>query len=155
MWKRSHLAGRGGCRRQGATLVEMTLVILLFLTLVLGMLDLGIMVTRSQSLSQAARSGARAAIVRGEFAEVLGSLGSTAYSGTANDNQPIANAVRSQLILMNPANVRLNVTWPEGSNEVGKRVHVTVAADFTPLVTFVFGSPTWTLIGSSEMHIAH
>jgi Flp pilus assembly protein TadG len=142
-------------RRRGASLAEGTLVLMLFFTLVMGMIDLGIMTTRSQSLAQAARSGAREAIVRGEFADVLGHQGPTAYSGAASDSNPIAVAVRRQLLAMNPANVRVNVTWPDGNNHFGSRVRVTAAADFTPMMTFIFGSPTWTLTGSSEMHIAH
>jgi Flp pilus assembly protein TadG len=133
----------------------MTLILMLFLTLVLAMIDLGIMTTRSQALAHAARSGARAAIVRGEFADTLGTLGPSAYSGTANDSQPVAQAVRAQLVAMNPANVRVNVTWPDGSNEFGKRVRVTASADFTPIMTFIFGHPTWTLTGASEMTVAH
>src|SRR5262245_26418929 len=142
-------------QRRGAAALEMVIIILVFLTLVLGMIDLSIMVTRLQTLAHAARSGSRAAMVRGEYADLLGPQGPTAYTGTANDNHPIAQAVRNQLILMTPANVRLNITWPEGSNEVGRRVRVTAAADFTPLMTFIFGAPTWTLTGSSEVHLAH
>ena len=149
------MSRRCWARRRGTSLVEGTLVLMLFLTLVLGMIDLGIMMTRSQSLAQAARSGARAAIVRGEFADVLGHLGPTAFSGTANDSNPVAVAVRGQLLAMNPANVQVSVTWPEGSNEFGKRVRVTASAGFTPVMTFIFGSPTWTLTGSSEMYVAH
>ena len=136
-------------------MLEMVIIILVFLALVLGMIDLAIMVTRVQTLAQAARSGSRAVMVRGEYANLLGPQGPTAFNGTANDNHPIAQAVRNQLILMTPANVRLNVIWPEGSNEVGRRVRVTASADFTPLMTFIFGSPTWTLTGSSEVYVAH
>jgi Flp pilus assembly protein TadG len=142
-------------QRRGATLVEMTLVILLFLALIFGMLDLGILLTRLNSLTQAARSGARAAIVRGEFADVLGRQGPTAYSGTAAEDHPITNAVRRQLIVMDPSQVTVNVTWTDGNNELGSRVRVSASAGFTPMMTFIFGSPTWTLTGSSEMHIAH
>jgi len=141
--------------RRGATLVEMTMVILLFLIMVFGMLDLGILLARLNSLSQAARSGARAAIVRGEFADLLGKLGPTAYSGTAAASDPIPTAVRGQLIMMDPAAVNVNVTWPDGSNALDSRVKVTASAGFTPMMTFIFGAPTWTLTGSSEMHITH
>ena len=134
-------------------MTETALVLVLFLILVFAMIDLGIMVARSQALSEAARSGARSAIVRGELAN--SPLGPSAMSGVASDNNAIAIAVRSHLMLMDPENVNVNVTWPDGSNKINKRVHVTLNADFTPITTFIFGSPTWTLSGDSEMHIAH
>ena len=149
--KRSNRALRRS--RRGAALAETSIVLVTFLILVFGMIDLGIMVSRSQSLAEAARNGARAAIVRGEFA--TSPLGPTAISGVASDSNAIANALRPQLILMDPTQVRLQATWPDGGNEVNQRVHVTISADFTPITTFIFGAPTWTLQGDSEMYIAH
>jgi Flp pilus assembly protein TadG len=140
------------CRR-GATLTETTIVLMVFLVLVFGMIDLGIMVSRSQSLSEAARSGAREAIVRGEFA--ISPLGPSAFTGVASDSNAICDKIRPQLLLMDPAQARVNVTWPDGGNEINQRVHVRVEADFTPIMTFIFGAPTWTLHGDSEMYIAH
>lgn len=134
-------------------MAETAIVLVTFLMLVFGMIDLGIMVSRSQSLSEAARNGARTAIVRGEFS--TSPLGPTAFSGVASDSNAIADKIRPQLILMDPTQVRVNVTWPDGGNEINQRVHVTVSADFTPITTFIFGAPTWTLQGDSEMYIAH
>lgn len=142
------------CRsRRGATLTETSIVLVTFLVLVFAMIDLGIMVSRSQSLSEAARNGTRSAIVRGEFAN--SPLGPSAISSVASDGNPIATAIRPQLILMDPTRVRINATWPDGGNKINQRVHVTVSADFTPITTFLFGAPTWTLTGDSEMYIAH
>lgn len=141
--------------RRGATMTETAIVLMIFLVLIFGMLDLGIMVARQQMLAQAARGGARAAIVRGEYADVLGSMGPTEITGYASDNHAVAAAARPYLVLMTPSNVRLRVTWPNGTNEFGEPVRVSTSADFTPIVTFIFGSPTWTLTGTSEMPIAH
>lgn len=146
---------RGRRVRRGATLTETAIVLMIFLVLIFGMLDLGIMVARQQMLAQAARSGARAAIVRGEYADLLGPMGPTAITGYASDSHAVAAAARPHLLLMTPSSVRLNVSWPDGSNEFDQRVRVSTSADFTPLITFLFGSPTWTLTGTSEMHIAH
>lgn len=134
-------------------MTETTIVLMVFLLLVFGMIDLGVMVARSQSLAEAARNGARASIVRGEFAQ--SPLGPTAISGVAADSNPVADALRQQLVLMDPKEVRISVTWPDGGNKFNQRVHVTVSADFTPIMTYIFGSPTWTLHGDSEMRIAH
>lgn len=139
--------------RRGATLTETSIVLMVFLLLVFGMLDLGIMVTRSQSLSEAARNGAREAIVHGEYA--ISPLGPSSLTCVASDSNAIADKIRPQLLLMDPAQVRINATWPDGGNEINQRVHVRVEADFTPIMTFIFGAPTWTLHGDSEMYIAH
>ncbi len=56
-------------------MVEMAIVLLLFLTLVFGMLDLGLGVYRFNELSQAAREVAREAVVHGEYADKLGPWG--------------------------------------------------------------------------------
>jgi Flp pilus assembly protein TadG len=149
------IARRSKRARRGATMTETAIVLMVFLVLVFGMLDLGIMVARSHALSQAARSGARAAIVRGEYAATLGSLGPSGLTTTAADSDGVSQAVRNQLVTMTPSSVNVNVTWPDGNNQVGSRVRVVVNADFTPIMTFIFGSPTWTLSGSSEMLIAH
>jgi Flp pilus assembly protein TadG len=141
--------------RRGATMTETAIVLMVFLLLVFGMLDLGLMVARSHALSQAARSGTRAAIVRGEHAATLGSLGPSGLTTTAADSNAVSAAVRNQLVTMTPSSVNVLVTWPDGNNQVGSRVRVVVNADFTPIMTFIFGSPTWTLSGSSEMLIAH
>ena len=73
----------------------------------------------------------------------------------AADSNPIADALRPHLVLMDPRDVRVSATYPDGGNKVNQRVHVTVSADFTPIMTFIFGAPTWTLRGDSEMHISH
>ena len=134
-------------------MTETTIVLMVFLLLVFGMIDLGVMVARSQSLAEAARNGARASIVRGEFAQLP--LGPAAIDSVAADSNPVADALRQQLVLMDPKEVRISVTWPDGGNKFNQRVHVTVSADFTPIMTYIFGSPTWTLHGDSEMRIAH
>lgn len=141
--------------RRGATLAETAIVLTVFLLLLFGLFDLGIMAVRSQSLSQAARNGVRAAIVRGEYADVLGKMGPDEILGRASDDNAIAAAARPHLNLMNPADVQLQATWLDGNNQEDSRVRVRLSADFTPITTFIFGSPTWTLSGTSEMHIVH
>ena len=141
--------------RRGATTLELAIVLLVFLMLTLGMLDLGLAVFRSHVLSHAARQGTRQAMVRGEFADRLGKLGPAAFSGTAADNQAVADALRPHLVTMDPSDVMLQVEWPDGSNEVKDRVKVTLSAEYAPVTTFLFGNPSWTLRSSSTVTIAH
>src|SRR5512135_973199 len=70
--------------RRGAALVELSVVLMMFLTLVLGMLDLGIGVFEYNTISQVARAGARKAITHGYLAaynSTMNAWGPTNYSG--------------------------------------------------------------------------
>ncbi|HUT14608.1 MAG TPA: TadE/TadG family type IV pilus assembly protein [Thermoguttaceae bacterium] len=140
---------------RGTTSVEMALVLLLFLTLVLGMLDLGIGVFRYNLLAQAARQGARQAIVHGTLADRLGPWGPQSYSGQGDDSHPVADAVRPSLTAFDPSEVGIQADWIDGDNEFEKRVRIAVSAPYRPIMTFIFGNPTFTLRGTSTMPIAH
>lgn len=161
---RIHKLGRA---RRGATIVEMAVVLLTFLTLVLGMLDLGLGVARYNSLAHAARQGARQAIVHGSMANRLGvwgpaTVGPFSLSATppsivlpSTDAADIAAFIQPTLVHFNPVEVTVTVAWPEGDNEFGKAVTVTLSAPYRPMMTFIFGNPTITLTAESTMSIAH
>jgi Flp pilus assembly protein TadG len=148
--------GAGKARhRRGATMVEFAIIIIVFLTLVLGMLDLGLAVFRSHVVSYAARQGARQAIVHGEFADKLGPWGPTTFTGTGATDNPISDAVEPYLVGIDPADVVVKAEWIDGGNKLEQRVRIDVTTTYSPTITFVFGNPTWTLTGSSTMPIAH
>ncbi len=143
--------------RRGATVAELAVVMGIFLTLVLGMLDLGLGVFRYNLLAQAARQGARQAIVHGDMADRLGTWGPGAYSGTAADGTEIALAIQPLLRGIDPAQVSIQAEWLDGGNEVAEehRVRITVSTPYQPAMTFIFGNPTFTLEATSTMAIAH
>lgn len=154
--------------RPGASMVESAIVILVFLIFVLGMIDLGVGVTRYHIASQGARCAARQAIVHGEFCPAGykgGQWGTTPLDCAADDtSHPIVNEVRPFLTGLDPTETRLVVEWPgddgiagnsDDSNRVGKPVRVRVTTPFRPMLTFLFGNPTFTLRASSTMPIAH
>ncbi len=153
-------------RRRGATMTETVITLLVFFTLIFGMLDLGIAVFQRQLLSQAARQIGRTTIVHGELADQLGPWGPDTISGTAAENadadpadpgQQIAEICRSTLVGIDPNEVTYEVTWIDGGNDpmVGHRVNVSVSAPYQPIMTFIFGNPTFMLTGESTMRIAH
>ncbi len=148
-----HYSSRHGARG-GATTIETAITIMIFVTLVFGMLDLGLAVFRRQLLAEAARQVARQAIVRGSMSSVLGSWGPTTHAGTADADDDFGNAVESLLTGMDPADVSVQVEWPEG-NDLDDPVRVTLSTTYTPLLTFVLGSDPYTLSAFSEMGIAH
>jgi Flp pilus assembly protein TadG len=141
-------------RRRGAVAVEAAVSALVFLTMVLGMIDLGVGVYRNNTLSQAARYLARQAIVHGQKSTSAWGTTTVNVAASASGNAQ-ANAVRPMLPSFNLASTTVHVEWLDASNAVGKRVRVTVSTPYHPIMTFIFGNPSITLSASSTMTIAH
>ena len=157
--------------RRGTTLLEAVLTITALLTLILGTIDLGMAVFRQQVLSQAARQGVRKAIVHGKLAPSGWNGGPwgpsssyptltdpTTWTYTVNANNStdyIAQAIKPSLSGMDTSQVTITVQWIDGSNSPEKRVRVTLATTWQPLLFFIFGNQTVPLGASSTMPIAH
>lgn len=145
--------------RRGAALAEAAIIIPVFLTLVLGMLDLGLCVARFNALSQAARQGARQASVHGSLALASWNGGpwgpSTVNLPLSTQNNDMVNAVSPSLVGCPTDSTYVQMQWLDNSNDFGKRVQVTITSTYQPMVTFIFGSPTFNLSASSTMLIAH
>ena len=147
-------------RRKAAAVTEMSYCLMVFVTVTMGMMDLGVGVFRSHVLAQAARQGARRAVVHGELASQLGSWGPNTIDVTANATGiPIVNGVddgiQDMLIGCDLDKSRVRVDWLDGDNKVASRVRVTVESPYKPVLTFILGSTEKTLSASSTMRIAH
>ncbi len=143
-------------RRRGAALVEGTLVLGVFLVIIFAICDLGLAVLRQNALAAAARRLARSAIVHGDSAgPQLSEWGPATYVDTAAHASEPAAAVRPVLVTLNPANVSINVTWPDGGNRTGQRVTAVVTCQHAPILPFLFGSGPLQLRGDSTMRIEH
>jgi Flp pilus assembly protein TadG len=149
--------------RRGAAMVEAAIILPVFLTLCLGMIDLGIAVFQNNAIAEASRQGARIASVHGAFAAYDGSgavWGPTADTFTGNSTtDPIAVGIRNSGALagLNPANVTIAVSWPTGTNSVATNdtVQVKVSAPWSPIIFYVFGNMSVTLTATSITPIAH
>ena len=153
--------------RSGAAMVEAAIVLPVFLLIVLGTIDLGMAVFRYNTLSQAARHGARQAVVHGELARPAFNGGSWMPSpaGTAppkvgplamtDTSSPVAQAVKPMLVGCPEGATTVTVEWPDRDDKVGDRVQVTVTSTYQPMVTWIFGGTTLSLRASSTMFIAH
>ena len=151
-----------GRDRHGTTLVATVISLLAFILVVLGMLDLGIGVMRSNTVSEAARIGARMAIVHGSKAPTAAGFGGP-WDG-ANDAvaikariAPLLNAegVATDSIIVTVAHTDGPDTGTTTTNDPGDLVTVTVTAPYRPVLSIFFGSSTQTLTGRSRMAIAH
>lgn len=149
--------------RRGAVTAEAGIIIPVFLTLVLGAMDLGVGVLRYNTLSLSARQGARQAIVHGKLAP--GAWGGGPWGPNPIDctiSNPVdidasyaVDAVCPVLVNCPPSQTRIRVEWPDGGNGVGDRVRFTVTSEYQPILAFVFGAPAIPLSASSTMPIAH
>jgi Flp pilus assembly protein TadG len=150
--------------RRGAAVLEMSIILSVFVILTFGMLDLGIGVLRYHILANAARQGARSAIVHGKQAAALGpwSTDTIDHVPATTANVPIIDGVTSGgskygmkyfLAGCDLANTKITAEWLDASNAYGKRVRVTVESPYRPFMTFLL-VPT-TLKAVSTMQIAH
>jgi Flp pilus assembly protein TadG len=149
-------ARRRADSRRGATAVEAAIVLPVFLLIVLGALDLGIAVFHDNTLSAAARRGARQAIVHGALAAPQAiSWGPTSYAGTAADASAIAQAIRPSLFTFDPSQVQINVDWLDGGNQPDQRVRVTLTYQERSVVPGFFGHAPISFQAVSTMRILH
>jgi Flp pilus assembly protein TadG len=157
-----HRTRRASGNRRGATLLELAVVLLPFLVLTLGMIDLGLGVFRYHIVANAARQAARRAIVHGAQAVVLGPWGPTKINvtadatGTAIVDGNLAgypDGIQPMLVGCDLAKTTITIEWLDASNALGKRVRATVASPYTPVTLLFLGSVT--LHASSTLQIAH
>ena len=146
--------------RRGAAVLEMSIILFMFLVTTMGMLDMGVGVFRYHLLSQAARFGARRAIVHGEMADRLGSWGTGPIDVAASTSGvPIVDGaedgIQPMLVGCDLSQSRIRVEWLDGGNEFEDRVKVTVTSPYTPIFLFIFANTTINLTASSTMLIAH
>ena len=128
-------------RRRGVALVEGAVVLFVLLVLLFGMLDLGLLVLDYNTLSEATRRLARAAIVHGQMAAPQQTVwGPTTISGTAADGSQYALALKPELATFNLSNVNYSLAWPSGSNQPGSQVTVTATYVYQPIFTYLLGT---------------
>lgn len=136
-------------------MVETALVLSVLLTLVVGMMDLAGAVYRHNLLSEAARRGAREAIVHGKLAAPVRTVwGPTRSSDTAATSSEIASLLAPLLVGMQPEEVIITLEWPDGSNAAPNRVRCRVATVYRPVSPFVLGGEI-PLSATSTMSIAN
>ena len=148
-------------KRPGATTLELSLTFGLFLVATLGTFDLGIGVFRHHVIAQAARQGARRAIVHGDQAAELGSWGPSTVDTLASNAgshgivDGAEDGIQDLLVGCDLSRTNIRIEWLANSNEFESLVRVTVSTPFQPILLFMFGAQELTLTASSTMSIAH
>jgi hypothetical protein len=146
----------GPYERAGATTLETAIVLSLFLMLCFVILNLGLSAFRYNVLGAAARRVARESIVHGAAASPEHDVwGPISFVGNAADGHAIANVVAAILPTMNPSDVAVEVSWPDGENQEGDRVRVRLAYEDAPFVPFMSLGAPLTLKADCTMRIVH
>lgn len=154
--RKHHDSARCSRRSCGAVAVESAIVMSLLIVMLFFILELGLTTVRYNVLSTAARATARELIVHGSTSSPERTpWGPTEYSGHAGDGSGPAAAAAPYLATLNPADVSLNVTWPDGDNRTGDRVHVTLRYVATPRVPLLELPTFYDLRAESTMQIVH
>jgi Flp pilus assembly protein TadG len=139
-------------RRRGATIVEGAIILTVLLTLIFGMMDLGLGVMRFNMISHAAREGVRQAMVHGGSSFSPWPAGQWAASANGN---PVVDAISPQLIGCDLKNTTITITWVDGLNSVEQRVRVTINTTYQPLMTYIFGASPLQLQAAATLRFAH
>jgi len=131
---------------RGSSLIEFSLIAFMFIIVLLGVVEMGRMVLVYTTVANAARAGARYAIVHGADQTV-----SPSGPGSPCTCPAVKTVVKnfSSAGLVNPSLLTITVNYPDTSNSAGSRVSVTVTYPYDPLVTF-FNSLLNQTIGSTS-----
>ncbi len=140
-WRRT---GRG---RRATTVLELALVLPIVLVFILGSIDFAEVMYAYGTVSEAARTGAR-------YAMVHGAMASSPVGPAAND-ATVESVVRSNALALNPSALTVTSSWGAGDNNVTSPVTVTATYTCNFSVGKLVGLGTINVSGSTTMMIAH
>ncbi|HET9519901.1 MAG TPA: TadE/TadG family type IV pilus assembly protein [Candidatus Limnocylindrales bacterium] len=148
--RRSQSSPRPRSRSRAQALAEFALVAPIFFLILFGIIDFGRYVYYTQILNNAAREGARYAIVHGELG--------VPKTGPPNDpaGTAVINVVRNYAIgvigLEDAAVLDIDPSWEPANNKRGTKVTVEVTYDFHSVIPLV-PIPPITVRGASTLVI--
>jgi Flp pilus assembly protein TadG len=130
-------------------LIEFALISVMFIILLAGVVEMGRMVLVYTTIANAARAGARYAIVHGADQTVSPSGPGNPCTCT-NVKTVVKNFASAGLV--NTSALTITVAYPGGNNNAGSLVTVTVAYTYDPFVNY-FGTLLNKTLGSTSQGI--
>lgn len=120
---------------RGATLIEFALCAFLLVIVLLSVVEMGRMVLVYTTVTNAARAGARYAIVHGSTRTGSGVDGP---SGPGNNPTEVVQAVQNfaSAGALDVTRLTITVVYPNG-NDIGKPVDVTVVYPYDPMINYL------------------
>jgi Flp pilus assembly protein TadG len=134
---------------RGSSLIEFALISVMFVILLAGVVEMGRMVLVYTTIANAARAGARYAIVHGADQTVSPSGPGNPCTCT-NVKTVVKNFASAGLV--NTSALTITVAYPGGNNNAGSLVTVTVAYTYDPFVNY-FGTLLNKTLGSTSQGI--
>jgi Flp pilus assembly protein TadG len=123
--------------RSGQSLVEFSIVCFMLCILTLAVFEMGRMVLVYATIANAARVGARYAVVHGSSRSA--GAGASNASGPSNNPAQVLSVVTNfaSAGILTTSRLVITVTYPGSSNAPGQLVDVTVSYPYDPLTTFL------------------
>lgn len=133
---------------QGSTLVEFSLIAFMFIIMLLAVVEMGRMLLVYTTVANAARAGARYAIVHGGERTGSGSSGPSGPGSVAQVQAVVQDFASAGLV--NTSRLTITVSYPTGLNTAGSPVSVTVSYPYDPLVSYFNSALSVTMGSTSE-----
>jgi Flp pilus assembly protein TadG len=120
--------------RRGSTLVEFSFVAFTLMLMIFAGIEFDRMMLLYNTLTEAAREGARYAICHGSQRPDDGTVNGASGPGTSNTDTQIKNLVKryASAGILNTANLTVTVSYSNSSNAHGNPVQVTVSYPYDP-----------------------
>lgn len=133
--------------RRGVSLMELAVILPIVLLLLMGTIDFAQVMYAYGTVSEAARAGAR-------YAMVHGSTAASPAGPSANDSA-VATVVKNNAPALNPSQLTITSSWPSGSNRAGSQVSVGTSYACSLSIGKMIGLNSVTVTGSTTMLITH
>ena len=134
--------------QRGSALIEFALVAVQLCLVLFSLIEFSRMVLVSTTVAHAARTGVRYAIVHGGNRTGTGVDGPSGPSGYTEITSNVTKYASTGLL--DTSRLTITVTYPDGNNDTGSRVSVTVVYPYDPFVVlplhFNLGSTTQGII---------
>ncbi|MEX2260527.1 MAG: TadE/TadG family type IV pilus assembly protein [Bryobacteraceae bacterium] len=121
-------------KERGASLVEFAVVSLVLFTLIFATVDMGRLILVYTSVANSARAGLRYAIVHGSTRTGSGTNGPSGPGGNPPEVVTVVNYFAGAG-LADTTRLAVNVSYPDGNNNPGSRVIVSVVYPYDPLTS--------------------
>lgn len=135
--------------------MEFALVFPVFLVIVLGFLDLGLMLLRHRLLSDAAERVARVAAVHGSRSQPAAERWGPSPWSVSGDDPLVSSVIAPSMTTMTADEIAVDVEWTDGNNRPGSRVQVTLTYQHDAILPLVWGQDLLSLQAGSVARISH
>jgi Flp pilus assembly protein TadG len=119
---------------QGSAIIEFSIIAFIFIITLLSVVEMARMVLVYTTLANAARVGARYAIVHGGDRTGTGADGPSGPGSTTQVESVVKDFASVGLLTV--SSLTVTVSYPNGNNKAGSAVSVTVTYPYDPLLTY-------------------